>query len=270
MKPFFLISCIRHIAKTLGEAFCTFIFLHFPHSGLSVLNRLHFYFWWHDSENRGLPTWTLSHKSSLQLLSYLAASLTYCILVFFTTRYQYLALFYTRCAFFTLKWVPIPIIVIWTIALNITNWRAIFHYRFLLISTGCSTATTWRIFIFFGIVCAWTARWALCVISWRLAFFAHKVACRTKIAAKSRNWWTKLSSRTTQSTHYATCRKTLKKNAKKYIVSVNAKWGTPILLSFRSSEQLKGYNHHRIFIRKSRVTCENIKSPIVLLCPSRG
>ena len=149
-------------------------------------------------------------------------------------RYQYLALFYTRCAFFTLKWMPIPIIVIWTIALNITNWRAIFHYCFLLISTGCSTATTCSIFILFGIVCAWTARRALCVISWRLAFFAHKVACRTKIAAKSRNWWRKLSCRTTQSTHQATCRKTLKKNAKKYIVSVNAKWGTPILPSFRS------------------------------------
>ena len=167
-------------------------------------------------------------------MSYLAASLTYCILVFFTTRYQYLALFYTRCAFFTLKWMPIPIIVIWTIALNITNWRAIFHYCFLLISTGCSTATTCSIFILFGIVCAWTARRALCVISWRLAFFAHKVACRTKIAATSSNWWTKLSCRTTQSTNQATCRKTLKKNAKKYIVSVNAKWGTPILPSFRS------------------------------------
>ena len=217
MKSFFLISCIRHIAKTLGEAFCTFIFLHFPHSGLSVLNRLHFYFWWHDSENRGLPTWTWSHKSSLQLLSYLAASLTYCILVFFTTRYQYLALFYTRCAFFTLKWMPIPIIVIWTIALNITNWRAIFHYCFLVISTGCSTATTCSIFVLFGIVCAWTTRQALCVISWRLAFFAHKVACRTKIAATSRNWWTKLSCRTAQSTHQATRHKRLKQKTKKYI-----------------------------------------------------
>ena len=217
MKSFFLISCIRHIAKTLGEAFCTFIFLHFPHSGLSVLNRLHFYFWWHDSENRGLPTWTWSHKSSLQLLSYLAASLTYCILVFFTTRYQYLALFYTRCAFFTLKWMPIPIIVIWTIALNITNWRAIFHYCFLVISTGCSTATTCSIFILFGIVCAWTTRQALCVISWRLAFFAHKVACRTKIAATSRNWWMKLSCRTAQYTHQATRHKRLKQKTKKYI-----------------------------------------------------
>ena len=121
VKSFFLISCIRHIAKTLGEAFCTFIFLHFPHSGLSVLNRLHFYFWWHDSENRGLTTWTLSHKSSLQLLSYLAASLTYCILVFFTTRYRHLALFHTRCAFSALKWMWISIIVIWTLALNITS-----------------------------------------------------------------------------------------------------------------------------------------------------
>ena len=146
-----------------------------------------------------------------------AASLTYCILVFFTTRYQYLALFYTRCAFFTLKWMPIPIIVIWTIALNITNWRAIFHHCFLLISTGCSTATTCSIFIFFGIVCAWTARRALCVISWRLAFFAHKVACRTKIAAMPRNWWTKLSCRTAQSTHQATRHKRLKQKTKKYI-----------------------------------------------------
>ena len=32
-------------------AFCIFIFFHFPDSGLSVLNGLHFYFWSRDSEN---------------------------------------------------------------------------------------------------------------------------------------------------------------------------------------------------------------------------
>ena len=112
----FLIPNIRHIAKIPWRGF-----FYFPGSRLSVLNGLHFYFWWHDSENRELTTWTWSHKSSLQLFSYLAASLTYCILVFFTTRYQYLALFYTRCAFFTLKWMWISIIVIWTLALNITS-----------------------------------------------------------------------------------------------------------------------------------------------------
>ena len=37
---------------SLGEAFCIFIFFHFPDSGLSVLNGIHFYFWWCDSENR--------------------------------------------------------------------------------------------------------------------------------------------------------------------------------------------------------------------------
>ena len=34
----------------LGKAFCIFIFFHFPR--LSVLNCLHFYFGWCDSENR--------------------------------------------------------------------------------------------------------------------------------------------------------------------------------------------------------------------------
>ena len=29
---------------SLGEAFCIFIFFHFPDSGLSVLNGMHFYF----------------------------------------------------------------------------------------------------------------------------------------------------------------------------------------------------------------------------------
>ena len=55
-KRFFRISCMWNIAQTwfftLGEAFCVFIFFHFPDSGLSVLNGLHFYFWWRDSENR--------------------------------------------------------------------------------------------------------------------------------------------------------------------------------------------------------------------------
>ena len=37
---------------SLGEAFCIFIFFHFPDSGLSVLNGMHFYFWWCDGENR--------------------------------------------------------------------------------------------------------------------------------------------------------------------------------------------------------------------------
>ena len=36
----------------LGEAFCTFIFFHFPDSELSLLNGLHFYFSGRDSENR--------------------------------------------------------------------------------------------------------------------------------------------------------------------------------------------------------------------------
>ena len=137
---------------------------------------------------------TLSHKSSLQLLSYRAASLTYCILVFFTTRYQHLALF-TRCAFFAFKEMLIPIIIIWTLALNITGWRAIFYYCFL-ISTGCSTVMTHSIFIFFGIECAWMARRALCVISWHLAFFAHKVPCRTQPAAQSNIGGMKMSWRT--------------------------------------------------------------------------
>ena len=34
-----------------GEAFCIFIFFHFPDSGLSVLIGLHFYFWWRYSKN---------------------------------------------------------------------------------------------------------------------------------------------------------------------------------------------------------------------------
>ena len=37
---------------SLGEAFCIFIFFHFPDSGLSVLNGMHFYLLWCDSENR--------------------------------------------------------------------------------------------------------------------------------------------------------------------------------------------------------------------------
>ena len=35
----------------LGEVFCIFI-LYFPDSELSVLNGLHFYSHWHDTENR--------------------------------------------------------------------------------------------------------------------------------------------------------------------------------------------------------------------------
>ena len=36
----------------LSEVFCIFIFFHFLDSGLPVLNGLHFYFRWRDSENR--------------------------------------------------------------------------------------------------------------------------------------------------------------------------------------------------------------------------
>ena len=44
----------------LGKAFCTFTFFHFPDFRLSVLNCVHFYFWWHDSENREYGHFTVA------------------------------------------------------------------------------------------------------------------------------------------------------------------------------------------------------------------
>ena len=44
----------------LGKAFCTFTFFHFPDFRLSVLNCVHFYFWWRDSENREYRHFTVA------------------------------------------------------------------------------------------------------------------------------------------------------------------------------------------------------------------
>ena len=52
-KTFFQISRLWNITETwlLARLFLL-IFFHFPDSGLSVLNGLHFYFWWRGSENK--------------------------------------------------------------------------------------------------------------------------------------------------------------------------------------------------------------------------
>ena len=67
------------------QGFCILTFFHFPDSRLCVLNGLHLYFWWRDSENRELrrvsferllrPSNNISHgKKSQQIVKRLKGS----------------------------------------------------------------------------------------------------------------------------------------------------------------------------------------------------
>ena len=55
-ETFHLISCMWNISPTwiLARSLYSFTFIHFPDSGLYLLNGFDFYFWWHDGENQQL------------------------------------------------------------------------------------------------------------------------------------------------------------------------------------------------------------------------